>query len=173
MSDVLRHTWAETVLGPLLVTVGEAGLVYVSLRPEGAQERLVAWASRYFPQARIREDNEGLTHIRAEFSDWSDGRARSFTTPVDLRGTEFQLSCWEQMQAIPYGGMITYRDLAVRMGRGGSFRAVGQAAGANPLPIVVPCHRVISATGLGGFTGGQTLKRRLLELEGALLPLGA
>lgn len=173
MSEALRHTWADTALGRLLVTVDGDRLVYVSVRPEGALERLGAWAARYFPEVPIREDGDGLARIRTEFSDWADGRATGFETPIDMRGTEFQQSCWKQMQGIPYGGMITYRELARRMGRAGSFRAVGQAAGANPLPVVVPCHRVVSATGLGGFTGGMALKRSLLELEGALLPLGA
>jgi len=173
LSEVLRHTWADTALGRLLVTVDGDRLVHVSVRPEGALERLGAWAARHFPQIPIREDSEGLACIRAEFLDWAEGRATGFTTPIDLRGTPFQLACWRQMQGIPYGGMITYRELARRVGQAGSFRAVGQAAGANPLPVVVPCHRVVAAAGLGGFTGGMTLKRRLLELEGALLPLGA
>ena len=172
MTDKLRHTWADTALGRFLVAVSEAGLVHVSVHPQDAEERLRAWAERHVPGVQLHEDRRGLSQVCEEFSAWAEGGVRSFSTPLDLRGTRFQLSCWEEIGQIPFGGLVTYRELARRMGRAGSFRAVGQAARANPLPIVVPCHRVVSVNGLGGFSGGHNLKCRLLEHEGALLPLG-
>ena len=83
-----------------------------------------------------------------------------------MRGTEFQLACWRALLAIPYGETRTYRDLAIGLGRPTAVRAVGAANGSNPLPIVIPCHRVIGANGkLVGYGGGLALKKRLLDLE--------
>jgi methylated-DNA-[protein]-cysteine S-methyltransferase len=90
--------------------------------------------------------------------------------PLDLLGTPFQCLVWHALQDIPYGVTWTYRELAQRLGRPRALRAVGAANAANPVPIVVPCHRVVAAGGkLGGYTGGLDLKRRLLALESDLL----
>ena len=99
---------------------------------------------------------------------FSDGR-REFTFSVDLRGTDFQLACWRALLAIPYGETRTYADIARAVGKPTAFRAVGMANNRNPLAIVVPCHRVIASDGtLCGYGGGLEVKRKLLELEGAL-----
>jgi len=87
--------------------------------------------------------------------------------PVFLWGTEFQMAVWNQLQKIKWGETITYRQLAESIGRPNSARAVGQAVGANPIPIVVPCHRIVGARGVGGYSGGIEIKRKLLALEGA------
>ncbi len=95
------------------------------------------------------------------------GTRRSFDLPLDPRGTEFQRRVWLTLADIPYGQTISYADLARWVGRPTAYRAVGQANGANPLPIVLPCHRVVaSGGGLGGYGGGLELKRSLLALEG-------
>ena len=96
-----------------------------------------------------------------------------FDLPLDLRGTEFQRGCWLALASIPYGQTVSYGEQARRLGLGpDSARAVGAANGQNPVPVVLPCHRVIGADGsLTGFGGGLSLKRFLLEHEGALLPL--
>ena len=88
-----------------------------------------------------------------------------FDLPTKLDGTEFQREVWAELSRIAYGETITYGELARRVGRPQGFRAVGQANGRNPLPIVVPCHRVVSSSGLGGYAGGLPMKRALLELE--------
>jgi methylated-DNA-[protein]-cysteine S-methyltransferase len=97
-----------------------------------------------------------------------------FDLPLDFDGTEFQRQCWLALASIPYGQTVSYGEQARRLGLGpDAARAVGAANGQNPLPLVLPCHRVIGADGsLTGFGGGLHLKRFLLELEGALLPLG-
>jgi len=98
------------------------------------------------------------------------GQRDSFDLPLDLMGTPFQIRCWKALLKIPYGETCTYADLARAIGMpAGAARAVGQANGANPIPIVVPCHRVVAHAGLGGYAGGLDLKRRLLALEGALV----
>jgi methylated-DNA-[protein]-cysteine S-methyltransferase len=105
---------------------------------------------------------EALSQLQAYFS----GRLREFHLPLDMAGTEFQLGVWRQLQTIPYGTTCSYSAIAQAIGRPAAVRAVGAANGANPLPIVVPCHRVIGASGsLVGYGGGLPLKKRLLALE--------
>ena len=114
-------------------------------------------------------DNALLAMTRAQLGEYFAGRRRAFDLPLAPEGTDFQRSVWMALRAIPYGVTISYRALAERIGRPSAMRAVGAANGRNPLPIVVPCHRVIGADGsLTGFGGGLPTKRFLLELEGAL-----
>ena len=113
---------------------------------------------------------EAARQLRAYFA----GALREFSLPLDIEGTEFQKRVWGQVAAIPYGETRSYLQIATAVGSPRAVRAVGAANGANPVPIVVPCHRVIGAKGkLVGYGGGLALKQRLLELEGArALPLG-
>jgi methylated-DNA-[protein]-cysteine S-methyltransferase len=103
-----------------------------------------------------------------------EGGLVTFDLPLELDGSEFQRRCWLALASIPYGQTVSYGEQARRLGLGpDAARAVGAANGRNPLPIVLPCHRVIGADGsLTGFGGGLHVKRYLLEHEGALLPLG-
>lgn len=107
-----------------------------------------------------------------ELEQYFDGKRREFTVPLDLQGTPFQLACWNALLRIPYGEIRTYAQQATAVGSPRGFRAVGAANGANPIPIIVPCHRVLATGGkLGGYGGGLDLKERLLRLEGAW-PIG-
>ena len=112
---------------------------------------------------------EAARQLRAYFA----GQLREFLLPLDIEGTDFQKRVWRQVAAIPYGETRSYLQIAVAIGSPIGVRAVGAANGANPVPIVVPCHRVIGARGkLVGYGGGLAMKKRLLELEGAMaLPL--
>lgn len=102
-----------------------------------------------------------------QLGEYFDGTRRHFDLPLHLSGTPFQCDVWRSLADIPYGETVSYAELAAMVGRPRAFRAVGQANGANPLPIVLPCHRVVaSGGGIGGYGGGLTLKRRLLALEG-------
>jgi O-6-methylguanine DNA methyltransferase len=104
-----------------------------------------------------------------ELQEYFAGGRRRFSFPLDLRGTRFQLDCWRALLAIPYGETRTYADIARAVGRPQGFRAVGMANNRNPVAIVVPCHRVIASDGtLCGYGGGLEVKRKLLELEGAI-----
>lgn len=116
-----------------------------------------------------------LNHARREIQLFLRGRLKEFTCPVDLSGsTPFQRAVWRSTGQIPYGRVRSYRWIAGRVGDRRSARAVGNALGANPLPLVIPCHRVVASdASLGGFSGGLQWKRRLLELEGSLGALGA
>ena len=115
-----------------------------------------------------------LDDAAAQLEAYFAGELTVFDLPLDLDGTEFQRHCWLALATIPYGQTVSYGEQSRRIGLGpDSARAVGAANGQNPLPIVLPCHRVIGADGsLTGFGGGLHIKRFLLEHEGALLPLG-
>jgi methylated-DNA-[protein]-cysteine S-methyltransferase len=103
----------------------------------------------------------------AQLREYFAGRRRSFDLPLECRGTAFQCAVWQQLRSIPFGETISYSELARRVGRPQGSRAVAQANSRNPLPIVVPCHRVIAADGSpGGFSGGLPAKLKLLALEG-------
>ena len=126
----------------------------------------------HFPEAAVgvRNDENGLLveavrQLRAYFA----GERREFRLPLDPQGTDFQRQVWRELESIPYGQTRSYSQIAAAIGAPRAVRAVGAANGANPLPIVVPCHRVIGSDGrLTGYGGGLALKKRLLELEGAL-----
>jgi methylated-DNA-[protein]-cysteine S-methyltransferase len=107
-----------------------------------------------------------LQEVASQLEAYFAGRLRHFDLPLDLRGTTFQGTVWSALRTIPYGETWSYRDLAAHIGRPAAVRAVGAANGRNPIPIIVPCHRVIGSNGaLTGFGGGLPLKARLLALE--------
>jgi methylated-DNA-[protein]-cysteine S-methyltransferase len=113
-----------------------------------------------------------LDEARRQLEAYFAGELREFDLPLAPEGSEFQLRVWEQLRAIPYGETISYGELARRVGDPAAARAVGLANGRNPLPVIVPCHRVIGADGsLTGFGGGLERKRRLLELEAGVASL--
>ena len=111
-----------------------------------------------------------LTEVASQFEAYFDGRLRTFDLPLAPAGTPFQQEVWSALQTIPYGATWSYAELAARIGRPAAVRAVGAANGRNPIPIIIPCHRVIGRDGrLVGFGGGLETKRALLALEqGAL-----
>ena len=157
MSDV--H-WAtiETPIGELLL-VEEAGRVR-EISFQAARPRR--------PEAEWRKDARALAPVIAQLDEYFAGRRRTFDLELDPHGTEFQRRVWSELRRIPWGETISYGELARRIGSPSASRAVGAANGRNPIPIVIPCHRVIGANGdLTGFGGGLPIKRKLLALEGA------
>ncbi len=119
----------------------------------------------------IRRPASGrLRAVQQQVTDYLTGRRRSFDLPVDLSsGTPFQRQVWRTLLRVPYGKLRSYQWVASRVGGRVYARAVGNAVGANPVPILVPCHRIIAQdASLGGFSGGLTTKRKLLKLEGTL-----
>jgi O-6-methylguanine DNA methyltransferase len=149
---------------------------------DGVDLRLVASASGIraieFDAEPVSESqrndwNPLLTEAARQLRAYFAGALREFSLPLDMPGTEFQKCVWGQVAAIPYGETRSYLQIATAVGSPRAVRAVGGANGANPAPIVVPCHRVIGAKGsLVGYGGGLAMKKRLLELEGAIaLPL--
>lgn len=145
-----------TPLGPLAATASRAGIVRLSF-DTGESAR--------------NDPSPFLDRLQTELAAYFEGSLQVFTVPLDLHGTGFHLSVWNLLSKIPYGQTRTYEDLARSLDRPGASRAVGAANGANPVAIVVPCHRVVAKDGsLGGYGGGLSAKRALLELEGALPP---
>jgi|SRR5215469_3798530 len=157
--------WTEwrTTDGPALCLVaGESGLRAILFLDES-----VASSDSVSCRLGARDDDhpllvEAIGQLRAYFA----GSLREFHLPLEMQGTDFQRQVWTRLCEIPYGQTCSYRDLAVAIGKPQAVRAVGAANGANPLPIVVPCHRVIGSNGsLTGYGGGMALKKRLLDLE--------
>jgi methylated-DNA-[protein]-cysteine S-methyltransferase len=148
--------------GSLLLAATEKGLAFLSFRP---QEILAS------KRSTCERNPTAMRPYVEEMREFLAGKRRDFSCPLDLRGTEFQLRCWNQLLKIPYGEVITYAQLAQRVESPKGFRAVGHANGQNPIAIIVPCHRVIASDGsLGGYGGGLPMKQWLLDLEGAVIP---
>ena len=161
----------STLVGPLWVAITDHGLAAVTYG--GSESEFAGWVGRRLRSTPIRS-TERTAVVRRELDDYLRGRRLSFSVPVDLRHvTPFQRSVLEAARAVPRGQVASYSDIGRRIGKPGAARAVGQALGSNPVPIVVPCHRVLASDGsLGGYSGrgGLRTKRRLLALEGATLP---
>ena len=171
--ETLYSTTFTSAIGPLFLAASDLGLVALefdarspgqqSIRPNPRNARLEQRHVVFTPSDRR------LRPYRRELEEYFASQRRNFTFPLDLRGTDFQLACWRALLAIPYGETRTYAEIARTVGKPNAFRAVGMANNRNPVAIVVPCHRVIASDGtLCGYGGGLDIKRRLLELEGAL-----
>jgi methylated-DNA-[protein]-cysteine S-methyltransferase len=156
----------ETRLGTFHTAASSEKLVAVGLpgrRAEAFRRDLTVAGYTPTENGTSALNDEAERQIR----DYLKGRLRRFTLPLALTGTPFQKAALEQVARIPYGETMTYGQIARVLGRPGAARAVGAANARNPLPIVIPCHRVVAAQGLGGYGGGLDMKRELLELEGS------
>ncbi|WP_199427049.1 methylated-DNA--[protein]-cysteine S-methyltransferase [Thermaerobacillus caldiproteolyticus] len=141
------------------------GLCYVG-SPNKPFEELANWVTKRFPNSVLVQDDEKLQPYTVELAEYFQGKRKTFTIPVDLYGTPFQLSVWNALCEIPHGQTQSYSEIANHIQKPTSVRAVGTAIGANPVLIVVPCHRVIGKNGtLTGYRGGLEMKKRLLQLE--------
>jgi methylated-DNA-[protein]-cysteine S-methyltransferase len=164
-------TSLATPIGRVLVAATDRGLVRVSFRRSEAS--FVAEIARGLGLAPVRAPEktaEAVSQLRAYFA----GTRRRFELPVDLdRLSPFHRRVLQATARVPAGRLVSYGEIARRIGRPGGSRAVGQALGRNPLPIVIPCHRVVASGGrIGGYTGGLDVKRKLLRLEGTLGAVG-
>ena len=142
-------------LGPLTLTATDKGLFRIVLPRKDSPQEPPSEETPFFPFP------EALSAIQGYLA----GKTRRLQLPLDLRGTHFQKTIWTALTAIPYGETRTYGEIARGVGRPRASRAVGQACGANPLPLVIPCHRVLGKTGFGGFYSGLDHKKWLLRLE--------
>lgn len=146
----------------------ERGICRIEFNHSQAEFRTML--ARRWPQARLVKDETALQMPIAELEEYFAGQRRKFTFLLAPRGTVFQQKVWQAVSAIPFGQVTTYQNIAKKIGKSKAVRAVGHANGSNPLPIVIPCHRVIGSNGdLCGYGGGLELKRKLLELEGTEL----
>jgi methylated-DNA-[protein]-cysteine S-methyltransferase len=153
----MYYCYIESPIGDLLLAGDADGLSYIGF-PKGSMRRE--------PESDWIFNEKPLEDARRQLSEYFAGERRCFDLPLRLSGTEFQVSVLQALQEIPYGETVSYGEIARRIGRPKAVRAVGAANGRNPLPIVVPCHRVIGSTGdLTGFGGGLDTKEALLRLE--------
>jgi epoxyqueuosine reductase len=159
---------SSSPIGAFRVASTEQGLAYVEL-PHPSGHGLSGWLDRYAHDARcVGEAGPNRVAID-QILQYLENRRTDFDLPLDLRGTPFQQEVWKALLAIPYGESRSYTDVAQAIGRPKALRAVGSANNANPVSLIVPCHRVIAADGsLGGYGGGQELKARLLAMERSL-----
>lgn len=153
----MDYCYYDTPIGELLLAGDEEGLALISF-PEGSMRR--------DPDPEWTEDKSAFAEAKRQLGEYFDGKRQVFELPLKLNGTEFQLQVLEELTRIPYGETTSYGDIAKRIGRPKAVRAVGAANGRNPVPIIVPCHRVIGSGGaLTGFGGGLDTKKALLMLE--------
>ena len=164
----VAYTTTDSPFGRLLLAATPKGLVRVGLPNQDADELLVDLATRVSP--RVLEAPAQLDDARRELDLYFDGKLDRFDLPLDWRLSDgFQLRVQKAIRRIPYGQTRNYTEMATKAGNDRAVRAAGTACGRNPIPVVVPCHRVLrSGGGLGGYGGGLPMKRGLLELEGVL-----
>jgi O-6-methylguanine DNA methyltransferase len=161
----VHTTRFDSPIGVLRLAATARGLAYLEL-PHASGRGLAGWCVRCAPEAKLEEAWAPHRAAVAQILEYLDAKRTGFDLPLDLRGTPFQLEVWHALLRIPYGEMCSYADVAREIGRPTAVRAVGAANGANPIPLVVPCHRVIAADRkLGGYGGGLELKARLLAME--------
>jgi AraC family transcriptional regulator of adaptative response/methylated-DNA-[protein]-cysteine methyltransferase len=160
--ETIRWGVAETDFGPLLVAATERGICRVAFEPDDAVLRA------HFPNARIERGGAVLDGLLAGAVEYVTTPGRAMTLPLDVRGTAFQQAVWRELSRIPPGETLSYAALAARAGNPNAVRAVGSACGANPIAVLIPCHRAVRADGsLGGYAWGLPIKRKLLERERA------
>jgi methylated-DNA-[protein]-cysteine S-methyltransferase len=159
----LSYAWYDSPIGRLLLAGTHAGLNYVGF---SSGKHAVSVSPHW------TKDRSVFEAVIFQLDEYFAGQRKAFSLQLVPEGTDFQRAVWSELQNIPYGETISYKDLAHRIGKPKAVRAVGAANGANPIPIIIPCHRVIGHDGsLTGFGGGLPLKQRLLELESRQLVL--
>ena len=149
---LLKHTYSSPI-GNIGLLIEDLNLISISL------------TNPVLKGIEAKKDPESFKYIIAQLDEYFFEGRKKFDIAFKISPTNFRLKVYQEMQKIPYGNSITYSDLAVKVGSPKAFRAVGTACGKNPLPLIIPCHRVKAQSGLGGFTGGLDIKRFLLNLE--------
>ncbi len=151
----MKHVWAyETELGQ------------VAIAEEHGRVTNLFFSGEQVPDQMLREETETLKKAAIQLQEYLQGKRSAFDLPLSPEGTDFQKRVWEELMKIPYGETSSYGKLAGNIGKPGAARAVGLANNRNPIPVIIPCHRVIGANGsLVGYGGGLPMKEKLLALE--------
>ena len=159
----VRYDIVDSPVGELFLAATDRGLARISYFPDGMEETV----ARTFGVRVLRSP---LDEVRRELDEYFEGKRRDFDLPLDLRVAPFHADVLAQLARVPYGHTETYGALAAKAGRPKAARAVGTVMNRNPIPIVLPCHRIVGANGsLTGYAGGLDVKLQLLQLEGAML----
>lgn len=163
--DALHTADFDSPIGPLRIACSEKGLAYLQL-PHQSGRGFDGWRTRHAATARVELGYEPCRDYIAQVIEFLEGKRERFELELDLRGTSFQIAVYEEVVKIPFGEARSYGEVAAAIGRPKAVRAVGAANGANPIPLIVPCHRVIASNGqLQGYGGGLDLKAKLLAME--------
>ncbi len=159
----------ESKIGLIYVASTDTGVCKVAL-PRQSKRDFLRWLRENFDDSEVVDNKSKNRDLIDQLTRYINGRLAKFTLPVDLRGTPFQLRVWKELGKISYGTTISYKQLAKRLGTSRGFQAIGRANAANPVPVIVPCHRVLGANGsLVGYASGIKTKEFLLRLEGAIM----
>lgn len=158
----------KTLVGDIFIAQSSKGLCRLEFGKISERGFLKQLAGSLGPDVTF--EMRSLPIVEVQLRNYFEGKVTSFSLEVDLRRlTRFQRQVLKQTMKVPYGRTSSYGEIAARIGRPAAYRAVGNAVGANPIPIVIPCHRVIASDGgIGGFSGGLSYKKKLLALEGVL-----
>ncbi|RAU91647.1 methylated-DNA--[protein]-cysteine S-methyltransferase [Paenibacillus sp. YN15] len=174
--SVIYYGYLPSPIGKLLVAATERGICRMDfdegLQMEEELASLAAWAAKLevvsAASVELVRDGGGIPQAVKELEEYFKGERTVFSVPLDVRGTPFQEQVWRALTGIPYGTVCSYKDIAMRIGSPKAVRAVGGANNRNPLPVIIPCHRVVGAAGhMVGYGGGLPIKEVLLRLEGA------
>lgn len=170
------YWWVARLLdNNFLIAATDEGLIYLQYQAGDAEQgaageeawsELTKWAKNRFPAYNWMENRSVLEPYVQQLEEYLQGLRKMFTLPLDLRGTDFQQTVWQALNEIPHGETVSYSQIAQKLDKTSAVRAVGTAIGANPVLIVVPCHRVLGKNGaLTGYRGGLANKEKLLVLE--------
>ncbi len=159
----------DSRIGRIYIASTERGICKISVPKENRKD-FFDWLKDHFDLDQITDNRARNKDAIDQLNRYFSGKLAKFTCPIDLMGTPFQVRVWKELLRIPYGSTITYKHLARRVFASNATQAVGRANGANPLPIIVPCHRVLGSNGaLVGYSCGVKTKEFLLRLEGAIM----
>jgi O-6-methylguanine DNA methyltransferase len=159
----------DSRIGHIYVASTDEGVCKISV-PKETRKDFFEWLGDNIGLEAVVDNRSKNKEVIDQLTRYFNGKLAKFTCPTDLIGTPFQIRIWKELAKIPYGSTITYKHLAKRAGVPKAFQAVGRANGANPLPIIIPCHRVMGSNGsLVGYSCGVKTKEFLLRLEGAII----
>lgn len=163
-TNKIYYTYVNSGLCSLYLASSEKGICRIDF--EDSKQKFFDWIKLNFKDHLLIYDDSRFNCTKMELEQYFNNKRRNFTIKVDMKGTPFQRKVWDCLMQIPYGKTVSYKQVAGQVGGAGYSRAVGNAANKNPIPIIIPCHRVIGADGnLTGFAGGLNIKEKLLELE--------
>ncbi len=162
----LKSSEINTPFGKILAISDEDRLYLLQFTEDKELKSKIQKLCKTTQSDIVTESSEPLRSISEELKEYFDGSSNQFKTPFHLLGTDFQKLCWMELTKIPFGQTLSYQQQATNINKPAAYRAVANANGANPLAIIVPCHRIIRNTGhLGGYSGGVHIKKHLLNLE--------
>lgn len=167
-STTLYYDEMQAPTGIITITSSFAGLCRLDFKSYADnKDKMAIWAKRWYGEHEYIHSSTHVEPVVAQLREYFAGERQGFDLPLDLQGTDFQRLVWHGLLAIPYGEVVSYKWIAEHIGNPTAVRAVGGANNRNPVPLIVPCHRVIGMNGqLVGYGSGLPLKQLLLELEG-------